>query len=161
MVPKTNKIRCRRGFSLLSIMIATVILVAAILGTSNFRYYSMLDAQKAAARTTAARMGLMLCESWRGLKGTQTYDPTTHLGSEMTITQSAVGPDKPGDFTLLGKYTFTLNGTTYYTTLSWKDIDTGLRALNIVVTWAQRPQGTSISLSDTDKTFKLTTYTDY
>jgi len=141
-------------------MIATVILVVAILGTSNFRYYCVLDAQKAAARTTAARMGLMLCESWRGLGGDETYDPATYFGSEMTIAQSTAGPSKPADFTLLGKYTVTLNSATYYTTLSWKDIGTGLRALNVVVVWAQRPQGTSISFSDADKTFKLTTYTD-
>jgi len=141
-------------------MIATVILVVAILGTSNFRYYCVLDTQKAAARTTAARMGLMLCESWRGLGGDETYDPATYFGSEMTIAQSIAGPSKPADFTLLGKYTVALNSATYYTTLSWKDIGTGLRALNVVVVWAQRPQGASISFSDADKTFKLTTYTD-
>ncbi len=157
MVPKTSKIRCRRGFSLLSIMIATVILLAALIGTSNFRYFSSLDAQKAAAKITAARIGLMLCESWRGLGGTETYDPAAHFGSTLTITQSSAGPDKPEDFTLLGNYTVTLNGANYYMTLSWKDVSTGLRALNIIVAWAQREQGTS-SLSDADKSFKLTTY---
>jgi len=156
MVPKTSKIRCRRGFSLISIMIATVILLAALIGTSNFRYFSTLDAQKAAAKITAARIGLMLCESWRGLKGTETYDPAAHLGSALTITTST-GPDKPEDFTLLGSYTVTLNGANYYITLSWKDVSTGLRALNIVVAWAQRTQGVS-SLNDADKSFKLTTY---
>ena len=99
----------------------------------------------------------MLCESWRGLKGTKTYDPAAHLGTALTITQSATGPDKPVDFTLLGNYTVTLNGANYYITLSWKDVSTGLRALNIVVAWAQRTQGVS-SLNDADKSFKLTTY---
>ena len=157
MLTKTSKIRCRRGFSLVSIMIATVILLAALIGTSNFRYYSTMDAQKAAAKITAARIGLMLCENWRGLKGVSTYEPATSLGSALTITQSTTGPDKPVDFTLLGSYTVTLNGANYYITLSWKDVSTGLRALNIVVAWAQRPQGVS-SLNDADKSFKLTTY---
>ncbi len=157
MLTKTSKIRCRRGFSLVSIMIATVILLAALIGTSNFRYYSTMDAQKAAAKITAARIGLMLCENWRGLKGVDTYEPATSLGSALTITQSTIGPDKPVDFTLLGSYTVTLNGANYYITLSWKDVSTGLRALNIVVAWAQRPQGVS-SLNDADKSFKLTTY---
>ncbi len=157
MVPtKTSKIRCRRGFSLVSIMIATVILLVALIGTSNFRYYSMMDAQKAAAKITAARIGLMLCENWRGIGGVETYDPATSLGSVLTITPST-GPDKPVDFTLLGSYTITLNGANYYITLSWKDVSTGLRALNIVVAWAQREQRTS-SLNDADKSFKLTTY---
>ena len=157
MVPRTSKIRCRRGYSLVDIMISIFVLLVAFIGTSNFRYYSTLDAQKATAKITAARIGLMLCESWRGVKGTETYDPTAHFGSTLTITQSIAGPDKPEDFTLLGNYTVTLNGANYYMTLSWKDVSTGLRALNIVVAWAQREQGTS-SLNDADKTFKLTTY---
>ncbi len=156
MVPKTCKIRCRRGFSLVGVMIAMAILLAALIGTSNFRYYSTLDAQKAAAKITASRIGLMLCENWRGLGGVETYDPTTSLGSALTIAPST-GPTKPGDFTLLGSYTITLNGANYYITLSWKDVSTGLRALNIIVAWAQREQGTS-SLNDADKSFKLTTY---
>ena len=156
MVPKTCKIRRRRGFSLVSVMIAMAILLAALIGTSNFRYFSTLDAQKAAAKITAARIGLMLCESWRGIGGSETYDPSAHLGSALTITAST-GPAKPGDFTLLGSYTITLNGANYYITLSWKDVITGLRALNIIVAWAQREQGTS-SINDVDKSFKLTTY---
>ncbi len=156
MVPKTCKIRRRRGFSLVSVMIAIVIIMTALVGTSNFRYYSTLDAQKAAAKITASRIGLMLCENWRGLGGVETYDPSTSLGSDLTITTST-GPAKPADFTLLGSYTITVNGANYYITLSWKDVSTGLRALNVVVAWAQRTQGVS-SLNNADKSFKLTTY---
>ncbi len=156
MVPKTSKIRSGRGFSLVSIMVAIVIILVALIGTTNFRYFSALDAKKAAARITAARIGLMLCENWRGLEGTETYDPATYFGSDLTITQSA-GPNKPEDFTLLGSYTVTLNGANYYMTLSWTDVSTGLRALNIIVAWAQRSQGLS-SITDVDKSFKLTTY---
>ncbi len=156
MVPKTCKIRCRRGFSLVSVMIAIVIILAALIGTSNFRYYSTLDAKKAAAKITASRIGLMLCENWRGIGGVKTYDPTTSLGSDLTITTST-GPAEPADFTLLGSYTITVNGANYYITLSWKDVSTGLRALNVIVAWAQRNQGVS-SLNDADNSFKLTTY---
>jgi hypothetical protein len=157
MVPKKCKIRCRRGFSLVSIMIAIAILLAALIGTSNFRYYSALDAKKAAAKITASRIGLMLCENWRGLGGIETYDPVAYLGSDLTITAST-GPAEPDDFTLLGSYTVTVNGANFYITLSWKDVSAGLRALNIIVAWAQREQVTS-SLNDADKSFKLTTYT--
>ena len=157
MVPKTFRIRRCRGFSLVSVMIAMAILLAALIGTSNFKYYSTLDAQKAAAKITASRIGLMLCENWRGIGGVETYDPATSLGSALTITPSA-GPDKRGDFTLLGSYTITLNGANYYITLSWKDVSTGLRALNVIVAWVQREQGTS-GPDDADEFFKLTTYT--
>ena len=156
MIPKTCKIRCRRGFSLVSIMTAIVIILVALIGTSNFRYYAILDAQKAAEKITASRIGLMLCENWRGLGGIKTYDPVAYLGSDLTITTSR-GPAEPNDFTLLGSYTVTVNGANFYITLSWKDVSAGLRALNIIVAWAQREQGTS-SLNDADKSFKLTTY---
>ena len=156
MVPKTRKMLSRSGFSLVSIMIAITVLIAALIGTSNFRYYSALDAKKAAAKITASRIGLMLCENWRGLGGIETYDPVTYLSSELTITTST-GPAKPGDFTLLGSYTVTVNNANYYVTLSWKDMSAGLRALNIIVAWAQRELGTS-SLNDADKSFRLTTY---
>ena len=99
----------------------------------------------------------MLCENWRGLGGIETYDPAAYLGSDLTITASS-GPSEPTDFTLLGSYTVTVNGSNFYITLSWKDVSAGLRALNIIVAWAQREQGTS-SLNDADKSFKLTTYT--
>jgi hypothetical protein len=156
MVPKTCKIRCRRGFSLVSVMIAIAILLAALIGTSNFRYFSTLDAKRAAAKITASRIGLMLCENWRGLGGMETYDPAAYLGSDLTITASS-GPSEPADFTLLGSYTVTVNGANFFITLSWKDVSAGLRALNVIVAWAQREQGTS-SLNDADKSFKLTTY---
>ncbi|HUU16499.1 MAG TPA: hypothetical protein VMW72_05070 [Sedimentisphaerales bacterium] len=156
MVPKTCKIRCSRGLTLVGVLIAMTILLAALIGTSNFRYYSALDAKKAASKITASRIGLMLCENWRGLGGIQTYDPVTYLGTALTITSSA-GPDKPADFNLLGSYTVTVNRANFYITLSWKDVSTGLRALNIIVAWAQREQGQS-SLNDADKSFKLTTY---
>ncbi len=156
MVPKKSKIRRHHGFSLISIMFAIAILLAALIGTSNFRYYSALDAKKAAARITASRIGLMLCENWRGLGGIDTYDPVAYLGSDLTISTST-GPAKPTDFTLLGSYTVTVNGANFYITLSWKDVSAGLKALNIIVAWAQRQQGQS-TLSDIDKSFKLTTY---
>ena len=156
MTQKTCKIRCRRGFSLVSVMIAIVIILAALVGTSNFRYFSTLDAKKAAAKITASRIGLMLCENWRGIGGIETYDPTISLGSDLTITAST-GPAEPADFTLLGSYTITVNGANYYITLSWKDVSTGLRALNVVVAWAQRTQGVS-NLNNADQSFKLTTY---
>jgi hypothetical protein len=159
MVSKKFKIRRQRrsGFSIVGIMIAITILVAALIGTSNFRYYSALDAKKAAAKITASRIGLMLCENWRGLGGTETYDPAAYLSSDVTITASS-GPAPPSDFTLLGSYTVTANDANFYITLSWKDVSTGLRALNIIVAWAQRQQGQS-TLKDVDKTFTFTTYT--
>jgi hypothetical protein len=166
MISKKYKIRSRRGATLVSAMVAVAVILIALIGTSNFRYYSALDARKATAQTTGARIALILCESWRGIQGDQTYDPTTSLGSDLTITYSD-GPENPDDFTLLGSYEIILDNPgnedndyniTYYATLSWKDIQPGLRALNVIVVWAQRDQGVE-GFAGTDKSFSLTIYT--
>ena len=157
MVLKTKKFRFRQGVSLIEVLIAIVILAVVVIGASGYRYYSALDSRKALMRSTAARIGLLLCENWRGIKGAETYDPMAHFGSELSITAST-GPEEPEYFTLLGSYTVVSNCADYYATLSWKDVSAGLRALNVVVAWAQRPQGETI-LDDADKSFKLTIYT--
>jgi len=145
------------GVTLIEVMVSIVILLVAVTGTFGYRYYAALDARRAAMRRTSARIGLLLCESWRGVKGDSTYDPITYLGSDLAITTST-GPAEPNGFTPLGSYTVVSNDATYYATMSWKDVSTGLRALNVVVAWAQREIGTA-NLNDADKSFALTTYT--
>lgn len=145
------------GMTLVEIMIAITVISVAVLGAGRYRYYTALDAHKTDVQMTAARVALMLCESWRGVKGSVSYDPTSHLGDELVIT-SDTGPDAPDDFTALGSYSALLNGFKCYTTLSWKDIDTGLRALNVEVAWPQKGYD-SDSFSDADKTLQLTVYT--
>ena len=162
MVPQTCKIRYHQGVSLVDTMVAVVILLIAIIGTSIFRYNAVLDGRKAKAQTAAARIALMLCESWRGINGDVTFDPTELSTSDLTVSQTTQSLSaEPSDFTLLGRYTVTLNdvhGVTYHTTLSWKDIQSGLRALNVVVAWAQRGPGED-GVENVDKSFELTVYT--
>ena len=160
--------RCkRRGSTLISSLIAVAIILIAIIGTSNFRYYTALDSRRATAQTEAARISLLLCESWRGLQGDLSYDPITNLGSDLTI-NSSKGPECPEDFTSLGSYLIKLDKNdgqddseyhiSYYATLSWKDIQPGLRALNVTVAWAQRDLSVG-GYDSTDKSFTLTIYT--
>ena len=165
MILRKSKIRCRRGVSLIGTMVAVTILLIALIGTSTFRYAAALDGRRAGTQTTAARVALTLCESWRGVKGDQVYDPTAHLSSDLEITNSSEGPDKPEDFILLGNYVVVLDyieSVNYNVTLSWKDVQPGLRALNVVVAWASRDQG-ALTKQDTgaatDKSFGLTVYT--
>ena len=161
MVLKTSKIRYRRGVSLVDTMVAVTILLIAIIGTSTFRYAAALDGRRADANTTAARIALTLCESWRGIKGDQAYDPTALLDTGLQVA-AGEGPVKPEDFTLLGSYTLQFNDdagvNNYMATLSWKDIQPGLRVLNVVVAWAQRDLGVS-GIKGVDKSFGLTVYT--
>jgi len=138
-------------------MITIATLTVALIGASAYRYYATLDAEKADARITSARAALMLSQCWQGLQGAATFDPKTSLDSDLTIT-NATGPAQPAGFTKLGSYKITLNNINCFATLSWKDLATGLRALNVTVTWG-RPNKTDTDLADTDKLFELTTYT--
>ena len=162
MIPKTHKIRARKGVTLIDTLITVAVILVALIGTSNFRYYAAMDTRKASAQTAASRIALMLSENWRGIQGDLSYDPVAYLGSDITLTQSE-GPDKPNDFTLLGSYKIIMDdqdddaeGADYFATLSWKDIQPGLRALNVIIAWAQRGQ---TGFENTDKTFTLTIYT--
>jgi hypothetical protein len=166
ILPKTNKMRYRRGVTLIGTMVAVAILLIALIGTSSFRYYAALDGRRANTQTAAARIALTLCESWQGVKGVQTYNPTVHLSSNLEITKSGTGPAKPDDFTLLGSYVVVLgyiDSVNYNATLSWKDVQPGLRALNVIVTWASRDQRVGgkneVAVATPDKSFALTVYT--
>ncbi len=108
MVLKTSKIRYRLGMSLVDTMVAVTILLIAFIGTSSFRYCAALDGRKAKAQTAAARIVLMLCESWRGLNGDVTFDPTELCGSDFNIDTLEANLDKPFDFNLLGSYVVVL-----------------------------------------------------
>lgn len=162
MISKTQKIRVRTGATLTSTLISVAVILVALIGTSNFRYYASMDARKASALTAASRIALMLSENWRGMQGSLSYDPVAQLGSDITLIKSE-GPGNPGDFTLLGSYKIVMDekdddaeGADYFATLSWKDIQPGLRALNVVVAWAQRGQ---TGFESADKTYTLTIYT--
>lgn len=156
MSQKTKKTWYRSGISLVETMHAAAILSITLIGVSGYRYCSMLDTRKADAYTASARIGYLLSESWRGMQGYEAYDPVTRLGADMTITASE-GPDAPGGYTVLGSYKIVLNDITFYATLSWRDINSSLRALNTNLVWAQRTHEQN-ALVDSDKSFELTTY---
>jgi hypothetical protein len=165
MVVATSKTKCHRGVSLVSTMVAVAILLIALIGTSTFRYAAALDGRRADAHTTAARIALTLCEGWRGVRGDPAYNPVVLLDSGLTVT-AGEGPAKPEDFTLLGSYVVMFSDDAgvndYRATLSWKDIQPGLRALNVIVAWASREQAVDdkkVAGAITDKSFALTVYT--
>ena len=157
--------KSRSAVTLIEVMAAIVIVAIAVIGASGYRYYSTLDARRADFQNAAARIALLLCENWRG-RGydADTYDPVDHLTSaDLTVADSpGVGPDYASGFTPLGRYeiTTTNDGVHYWAALSWDDdaATVGLRALNVVVAWAQRQTGSDDAADGSDKTFRLTTY---
>lgn len=154
-----NKFRFQSGVSLIEVMVTIVILSIGVIAASGYRYHSTLNITRADTQTAAAEIGWTLCESWRGVKGDPNYNTVTSLTPALTIT-AGDGPDTPTGFTLMGKYHVTLNGVNYFVNMSWKNLTASLRILNVTVAWAQAKRGQT-TLSDTDKQFKVVTYTQY
>ncbi len=154
-----NKFRFQSGESLIEVMITIVVLSVGVIAASGYRYHSTLNIARADTQTAAAGIAWTLCESWRGVKGDPNYNPVTSLTPALTITVGD-GPATPTGFTLMGKYHVTLNGVNYFVNMSWKNLSASLRILNVTVAWAQAKRGQT-TLSDTDKQFKVVTYTQY
>lgn len=154
--------RCKqfpKGISLIDTMVAITALAIAVLGASSFKYYTTIEVRKATSRADAARLALTLCESWKGLDGDLTYDPVTALSSQLTISTSANGPTEPNEFTELAKCVITFDEVNYFITLSYNDVDTGLRALNTSVCWSHRQYGEDEKIfADAILSLELTTY---
>ena len=151
-------------------MIAIAVLSITVLGASGYRYHAAIDARRATEQVTAARVALLLCESWRGIDGDETYDPAAYLASDLTIVQITEsiqlgwcdGSDDEYDnndgFTLLGGYLITIENTNYCAILAYKDVSSELRALNAVIGWSQDGQTIADFLEDNNNLFRLTTY---
>jgi len=151
-----HRSRSGRGFSLTDTLISSVVLVIAVLGNSNYRYQSMLLAQRADMWRTGTAVAQLLCQSWAGAQGSSTYNPVSSLSSALTLVPGT-GPSVGAGFTWLGSYYTDLNGTRYFTTLSWKDVQPGLRALSVKVAWPQSKRG-SATFAEANKSYALTTY---
>ncbi|MHC4477500.1 MAG: hypothetical protein ACYTEL_17775 [Planctomycetota bacterium] len=155
---KHKRLRRLKAMTLIEVMEAILVLAIAILGACGYRYHSALDAKRADMNATAARIGMLMCESWRGAAGSGTYDPVAELGSELTISSMSLSAQfGASGFTTLGGYLVTVEGINYYAALAYSDVNSGLRALNVIVGWAQRDEGAATP-ADADKLFKLTTY---
>jgi prepilin-type N-terminal cleavage/methylation domain-containing protein len=164
------------GFTLVEIMVTITVLLIAVLGTSAFRYHSALSAREAKAKTTAARIAQTLCENWRGANDANEFDPATAFslqdifGSQfeamLRIDGAEYGPYAADGFTPLGYYKIILDDNEdegdevpYWVTLSWREVSSGLRALNIVVGWDTRSAMSNYYWEGgSGRTFKLTTY---
>jgi len=156
VIQETNKNWYRSGISLVETMNAIAILSIAVIGITGYQYCSALDAHKADTYIASARIGQLLSESWRGLQGSETYNPVAHLGAGLTIIASD-GPEAPMGYNVLGSYEIVMDNIAFYATLSWKDLSSDLRTLNIVLIWAQSGHGQD-NIDEADKSLELTTY---
>lgn len=153
---RVKRSKTGQGFTHIDVMVAGVILVIAVVGTSLYQYHSSLNLQKADLHATGVRLALMLCEGWSGVDGATSFNPVNTFGSEFNISTST-GPSPPTGFTVLGKYKIIVGGTYYYVTLSWKTTTPNLKALNVIIKWDPLRKTTNL-LTDAQKSYQLTVY---
>lgn len=160
LMKTTKRSKPSWGFTFTEVMGAIAVLTVAILGTSAYRYHATVDVRKADLKTTGARIGCLLCETWRGSPDPNTFNPASHLGSDLTILTltSYGGPGTPTGHTELGTYGITIDGEEYRATLFWRDVAPGLRALSVAIVWDWDRQNQSFNNLPPSKSFRLTTY---
>jgi prepilin-type N-terminal cleavage/methylation domain-containing protein len=149
------------GFTFTEVMAAIVILTVAVLGTSAYRYHATVDVRKANLKTTGARVGCLLSETWRGSADPNTFDPVSHLGADLAIQSLASfqGSGTPSGHSELGTYGITVDEEDYQAKLFWKDVSAGLRALSVIIVWDWDRQNQSMGSNiPPSKSFRLTTY---
>lgn len=144
-----------RGVTLIEIIVAMTVIMVAILGAMGYRYYSVLHARKAKVQITAARVGSMLLENWKGTGGhskpDDVFDPQV-VGSEsklILVNSGAAGALVPVGFSPFGVYAVVADGANYYAALSYRDDNISeLRELNVAVAWPDRYPTGPFSSSD-------------
>ena len=155
---KFRRYRARLAFTITETIIASIILVIAIIGTAAYRYQAAMSAHKTDLYSTGVRTALLLCEGWAGADGDSTFNPVTTFSPQLNISTSATGTAAPTGYTKLGYYKIIIDGVSYFATLSWKNISTGgVRSLHVVVKWDLCDRGTN-TLATADQSYHLTTY---
>ena len=147
--------RRRLGLTLIEVMIAMTLLMIATLGTISYRYHVSLHTQKAQKQATAARIALLMSESWKGQKGSTAFDATV-FSATLDIVTSANGPSTPSGLTPLETYKIVCGNYNYYATLSWREISDDFLELNIQVAWGFQTHGAT-DFSTDDRIYALTT----
>ena len=72
--------KSQTGTTLIEVMVAIMILVAAVLGATRYRYYTALDARRALLRIEASRLAVTMLEAWKGAGSETDFNPLLHLG---------------------------------------------------------------------------------
>jgi hypothetical protein len=155
---KAGRRKWASGVNLIEVMVVTAILLITVVGTSGYRYYSTLNARWAEEQIAAARLGQLLCGSWAGVEGNETYDLEEHLEPDLEVDVLSPTKSLPSTFVLLGEYRITLEGVAYDCVLAWKDVTPELRALWINVEWDWRKEDPSNPDKALRKSFIIITY---
>jgi Tfp pilus assembly protein PilE len=164
---KTFQKKHNTALTLIEVMVVVLIISVAVIGATSFRTFCVVDAKKADVQINAARIGSMLLETWKGMGGFVSYDPSMEFplstyGSQFAITKTTTGLAQPTGFTALANKYQVLdkaNNVYYFVTLSYKPAVVSPSeppALNATI--VRRPNYTVGSVANTDPSLKMTTY---
>ena len=159
-----NTVYCTGGFTILEVVIAAAVLIVLVSGALAYQYHSSIDVKKAEVQAAAGRLGLLILDAWKGQGVVGAFNPLTAFGSDLNVTAGPDGPDADvgaytGTFTLLGYYHVLFNNVNYYVTLSYRPGSAVCpTVLSVAVAWLGNYSAGSVT--DQDKTIRLTTYAD-
>jgi hypothetical protein len=160
-----------KGFSFVDTLLGIVLVGIVVIGILSFRYQSVLNLHKAQYQESAAYVAELLCQSWKGVNGNESFDPLDLFDTMLNIEQkngmNETDTAWPTGFVLLKTYVVMIDSIPYYAALGYRDIQPGLRGLTVMVAWTQR--GLTSGREDggrwvldnfdqTDKIYRLTTY---
>ena len=176
----------RSALTIIEAMIAVFIFGFVCIGATLFLFNAVRETRRATLHDNAARLALLLCDTWRALapKGAtdpndpNTFNPVTTLGSGSNLNMSIANGSAftyPTGFStgyLVNGGGFKITMTTrdlsgnktdaYYAQLSYMNNPTGdtalkLRALNVTIRWGLNGGDPGYNTA-TNKSFLFTTY---
>jgi len=143
--------KCAAAFTLIEVMIATIILILAATGASSYQYHAARDALIARAHIAATRTAQLLLEDWMSTGGSREYDPST-LGLGFSSTQRVPSHFSRGQGGGLGNpihdavHSVTVDDIPMLVMLTWRDIAQDaqaqviLRQLGVIVEFSEEDQ---------------------
>lgn len=138
-----------RGFTLLELVIASLILGVVAVGALGYQYHARRMALRARAEITAARTGRMVLDNWKRTGGDENFDLTA---LQMGFVKN------PSTNT----YAITVDDQKLTVTLDWQDIEVDtaamvtLREIAAVVRWRSDYQTGTIR--ESDPIYRIHTY---
>ena len=145
MIARPNK--AKKAFTLLEIVIASVILAVASLGVLIYQYYTIKHSKIAGAEMIAVRSALLILEDWKSTGGAEDYDPTS-----LNMGWTRFGMD----------YDMTIDQLPIRMNLASAIVETDtdaeviLKQLDVQIKWSKDYSDTDLDSDNRD--FTLTTY---
>ena len=154
MVKKCKQVKSQKdriGFTLIECMTAIVVMMIVMVAIMTFRYYTVVNAERAENQLMAARSAYLLSEAWRARKGDSLFDPTEQdFDSDFQIeVLTDPNPVMHSDglysdklqgqvgLTALGNYRIQIDNKEFWARLLYGDVAgiQNLRSIHILVIW--------------------------